>query len=560
MKEEIVVRWRKYQQQHQSTHNISQSPLLFPTNAKDQTKILSQKEFWMSLKDLIPKIDARLRPECPGKLKRYESDNGAAHYMEASTRSAEFKQIEKLCSKQATVEHGVAISPEMRYLKSHSVKKQRYFELTSLGYSTAQRIRTRTFPTAVGHYRCSNLEAVDPKYDGVCLAVDMREGGGQKGKKTLHEMCNALDKVGIPYFVGTLAIGDYCFFSGNQLCPILVERKSVQDLAQSIHDQRMSQQKQRMYRGQFVFGYDNCRIAIIVEGKVEKQQVTGGYIGSAKFGVTKEQFDKEMETLEAEGFDVLRTTRAENSMFELNRWAQRVAKEVQSGKLKLQYTYNEFIDEVNKIPAQTDFSRLAKYHASEKKKAAVDQARAENTISLLDSDDEDSATAVSQHRGRARELPPNNLDLKFASVKRTAEQSNGMYRATAKRPKVEDKKSCGVEYEKLSAAQLRAKCVGYGLPKSGNKDDLINRLLKPRPPEIYRIRKKRGLYVPSRLDTSPTALLVAIQIFQDSAASNQSYVGHTKDEIYVLAEALDIKKDPFSGGTTQTGPYRKSVN
>ena len=86
----------------------------------------------------------------------------------------------------------------------------------------------------------------------------------------------------------------------------------------------------------------------------------------------------------------------------------------------------------------------------------------------------------------------------------------------------------------------------------------INRLLKPRPPEIYRTRKKRGLYVPARLDTASTALLVAIQILQDEAPASEDYIGHTKDELYTLAENLDIKKDPFSGGTTQTGPYRKS--
>lgn len=29
----------------------------------------------------------------------------------------------------------------------------------------------------------------------------------------------------------------------------------------------------------------------------------------------------------------------------------------------------------------------------------------------------------------------------------------------------------------------------------------------------------------------------------------------TKDELYAMAEELNITKNPFSGGTTQTGPY-----
>ena len=261
-----------------------------------------------------------------------------------------------------------------------------------------------------------------------------------------------------------------------------------------------------------------------------------------------------METMKEEGFDVILTTRAENSMLELARWAKRVAKEVQAGSLTLEYTYNDFIDQVNKIPASTDFSRLAKYHANEKKQAAADRSRNETTIDLVDSDDEDGGTVLSQQQ----ELQPSNLDAEFARAKRPLQPRNNTQPASTKRSRVEDKKVGGNEYEDMSAAQLRAKCVEYGLPKSGKKEELINRLLKPRPPEIYCVRKRRGLYVPARLDTSGTALLVAIQILQDQAPSVQNYVGHTKDEIYVLAEALDIKKDPFSGGTTQTGPYRTS--
>jgi ERCC4-type nuclease len=112
----------------------------------------------------------------------------------------------------------------------------------------------------------------------------------------------------LPYFVGSLHIGDYAFFSGNLLCPILVERKSIEDVAISIHDGRWITQKQRMYHGQFVFGYDNSRIAFIIEGKEEKQQVTGGFIGHRKYNVNRERLDEEIENLKSEGFEVLRTT------------------------------------------------------------------------------------------------------------------------------------------------------------------------------------------------------------------------------------------------------------
>ena len=98
----------------------------------------------------------------------------------------------------------------------------------------------------------------------------------------LDSRCNKLDMTGLPYFVGNLDIGDYCFFSGNRLCPILVERKSIEDIAHSIYDGRWERQKQRMYIGQFVFGYGDeaSKLCFLVEGMEDKHQVTGGFIGN----------------------------------------------------------------------------------------------------------------------------------------------------------------------------------------------------------------------------------------------------------------------------------------
>lgn len=36
---------------------------------------------------------------------------------------------------------------------------------------------------------------------------------------------------------------------------------------------------------------------------------------------------------------------------------------------------------------------------------------------------------------------------------------------------------------------------------------------------------------------------------------DENYAGTNKEELYVKAEALQITKNPFSGGTTQTGPF-----
>ena len=59
--------------------------------------MLREKGMWISLEDLIPAIDALLKPECPARMTRtQDEDNGAAHYTASTTRSAEFLQIRKL--------------------------------------------------------------------------------------------------------------------------------------------------------------------------------------------------------------------------------------------------------------------------------------------------------------------------------------------------------------------------------------------------------------------------------------------------------------------------------
>ena len=135
--------------------------------------LLAQKDYWIALSDLLPLIDSRLLSICPTKLTLSDHpDNGAAHYLQSSTRSAEFKQIEKLQSK--------ATGHDISYIKSHRQKGLVYYELTTLGYETAQLVRQRTFPSPPGHYRTSNLTQIEPKFNGICVAVDRREGGGPK--------------------------------------------------------------------------------------------------------------------------------------------------------------------------------------------------------------------------------------------------------------------------------------------------------------------------------------------------------------------------------------------
>ena len=263
-----------------------------------------------------------------------------------------------------------------------------------------------------------------------------------------------------------------------------------------------------------------------------------------------------------------------------------MARDVRSGKLQLKFTYKEFVEAVAKIPKEVDFSRLARYHAEERK---FKEGRMASSIVDLVGDYEENSEGFYPRGG---DLRPTILDEqlrlteKKAALKTTTDVRKRFRlrldeRREARKDPSADSSSptcvptCTIatkvtrpdlnesaknEYAKWTVDSLKKKCVELGLKKTGSKTELIERLLDPtnRPPHIYRLRQERGLYVPTNLDTSSTAILVAIQIKQDGALVGfEKYAGATKDEIYVLADKIDIKKNPFSGGTTQTGPYRR---
>jgi len=275
-------------------------------------------------------------------------------------------------------------------------------------------------------------------------------------------------------------------------------------------------------------------------------------------------------------------------MSQLATWAESVAKDVRSNKLKLKFTYNEFIERVSKIPKETDFSRLARYHAAQRKEQPIDLSK-----------DEDRTLTGSESTFEKERLKPIELDETFKENSYTQDvftTTTNNKRSTAgaqnrfnldddkKREATKESKnnsktspiesSCTnnqmntnentnettravVEYHKWTTGHLKNKCTEFGIARNGTKDELIARLLDEtnRPPEVYLLRKNRALYVPARVDVAATAILVTLQIKQDLAQAGANYAGETKDEIVALADPLNIKKDPWCGGTTQTGPY-----
>lgn len=208
----------------------------------------------------------------------------------------------------------------------------------------------------------------------------------------------------------------------------------------------------------------------------------------------------------------------DHSMVEISRWATRVRQDFVDGKLRAQYTYEEFLREVNKIPRNTDFSKIAKDRAIPKKKDPPKQS--------------------TENKGTKIPMAQRKLDFGSVASTKTARASSS---------------SSNNYYNGMSVKELKEKCEEYGLAKTGKKADLIARLNGPKPPKLWLDRKARKVgFVPSRYNTCATALLVGLYLEQRK--DEPGWTGLTKDDLYPLAESLRISKDPFSG--VPTGPFK----
>lgn len=78
------------------------------------------------------------------------------------------------------------------------------------------------------------------------------------------------------------------FFVKDKLAPVLIERKSIEDLAHSISDGRWKNQQHGMRKAQYVLGGGaarRCQLCYLIEGDINSAKVHGGYIGRRAWNI-----------------------------------------------------------------------------------------------------------------------------------------------------------------------------------------------------------------------------------------------------------------------------------
>ena len=204
------------------------------------------------MEDLIVSINALLDSRANANLSQT-----AQQYLDKDNLDPGWGQVKKLCSTNAASELGGPFIKERK--RKGACSSGRVFELLDSGRALATKLRALALsgPFEPGPLRQLPDESVDHEFGNVTMSMDFREGGG--GGRSLHKMCDQLDIRGVPYVVRELKIADYIFFVGEKLAPVLIERKTADDVAGSLHDGRWERQQRSMRKAQYVLGGGSAR-------------------------------------------------------------------------------------------------------------------------------------------------------------------------------------------------------------------------------------------------------------------------------------------------------------
>ncbi|GFH44290.1 hypothetical protein CTEN210_00764 [Chaetoceros tenuissimus] len=446
----------------------------------------------ITMEELIENINHKTHLSNGGKMNK-----GVDYYLDKKNMDPSWLQVRKLAS--------------MGYIKERSRKKACasgiVFELQEKGRNIARIVKgkMRQGICPVGPMRQLASFTVPEEYGNVTVVIDHREGGGNG--KGLHTMCDFMDHAEVPYVVRDLKISDYVFFVGDKLAPVLIERKSIEDLAGSLFDGRWESQQRKMRKAQYVLGGPDrkCHMCYLIEGDVDKAIVHGGYVGRAAHRIKPEDIRNAIAKLPTLGFSVIESKTKYGSLDKIKQVAKDFLWRANNGSITCQYTYDEFVQAVNRL-----------------------------------SDDKGDPPTDERFQNPA---PPIVPEAPIPTANTTSESNEPQEESEETKKKRE-------ELLKLPMKDLKAQAKERAEKQSGSKKELVERLLQPRKPEILISRSRRGQYIP-KVPSCNAAILVALHLHHEPGTPELS-----KEQIMNYAEETGVSKDPMFGkGKSGYGGY-----
>ncbi|KAL3768086.1 hypothetical protein ACHAW5_009143 [Stephanodiscus triporus] len=469
------------------------------------------------LEDLIRKLNELLDSRANASL-----NQNVEKYLDPNNLDPGWGQVKKLASTNAVADLGGPFIKERK--KKDASASGRIYELLDSGRIMARKLRTlsRLGPAEPGPLRQFPEETVDEEFGAVTMSMDFREGGG--GGKSLHKMCDQLDVRGVPYVVRELKIADYLFFVEGKMAPILIERKTAEDVANSLHDGRWERQQRSMRKAQYVLGGGperRCIISYIIEGDPSKKTVHGGNVGRHTWFQSVEDVEQAIAKLPSLGFSVMRSKGILDTVGILAKVAQDVSWKAKNGSIDAIFSYKEFLNRVKVLGEDIGDPPTDKEHQNPAPPVVVNAEHIPEHLRNRNDDD-----AFSPQSENTQSNFQSRQGSKTSSTQTVYEETSEEF----------------AQLKNMSIAQLKDRCKERDEKISGKKDDLIARLLKPRKPEILIIRIRRNEYVP-KVPSCNAALMVALLL--NHVPGTQ---GMSKERLMVLAEETGVSSESTMGG------------
>ena len=406
-------------------------------------------------------------------------DHEIDYYLTKTNLCPEWGQVRKLCAENFHARVDACLKE--RHSKAVCCENDGLvYELLPAGVKLAKRMQWALTQAHAepGPMRQLPSKYVSKEYGCVTICVDQREGGG--ASIGLHRLCDELDVANAPYVVRCLKIADYVFFVDNKLAPILIERKSTEDLAGSLADGRWLKQQHNMRKAQYVLGGGEarkCDICYLVEGDASKRTVHGGNVGRQFWNQSVEDVENAIQSLPKLGFSIIRSKSKRETIVKITKVAKEVAWRYANKSIDAKYTYDEFVRRCNSLPDECGDPPTSAEH--------------QNPSPLIVDFGNSNVRALHMPEAAAEEM------VNSADYDKDAVSSEG---------------DSARQLEAKSLAQLKQMCAERCLKITGSKKEMVARLLKPRKPEILISRQRNGGYVP-KVPSCNAAILVALLLY-----------------------------------------------
>ena len=218
------------------------------------------------------------------------------------------------------------------------------------------------------------------------------------------------------------------------------------------------------------------------------------------------------------------------SMLLLAKIARDVAWKYQNGSIDVSLTYDDFLTKINETSARV----------GDPLNPETEQEHMFPAAPVPDAETVDISGTQQQHSNRE-----STQSLQGADTTRSLRMSpaSPMSDSDTQEKQNEDDENHDKrsELEQKKTAELKQMCKERDEKQSGNKSQLIQRLLKPRKPEVLIARTRRGQYVP-KVPSCNAALMIALLLNHRPGSE-----GISKESLMMLAEETGVSKESMGG-------------